>query len=181
MEMTPELALDISKFQPINTRAHESGEKIDLDASFQEAQFIVRKNIDVFAKYFSDRLSGMTLSVKTEKINFSFKDKGDIALAFNMAVTQQVDDSRSKAAAIATMNLMLHDLQYPSTFDQDDDDIAATLMVAHFIHGYRLQLAMHFIEMSQDKQIQSRKNNKNILISGAILLIIATFLWFRLA
>ncbi|WP_447730096.1 hypothetical protein [Pseudoxanthomonas suwonensis] len=179
--MTPELALDITKFQPINAHAHESGEKADLDASFRDAQLIVRKHINVFAKYFSDRLSGIALSIKTENINFYFKDKDDIALAFNIAVTQQVDDSRSKAVAIATINLMLHDLQYPSTFDQNDDDIAATLMVASFIHGYRLQLAMHFLQTDRDKQAQSIKNNRKYIVGGAILALIATFLWFRLA
>lgn len=178
--MTPELALDLIKFQPLNDKACQStASQVDLDIASQAALSITRNHIQPIADFFSNRLNGATLSVSNNTLKFHFNDQNEVSETFKMAVLQVVDEPRAKAAALSTMNLLLYDMKYPSAFTDEDDHIMATLMVAHAIDGYRRSIAHEFLHMAQERIGQRRR--KQIGIGAAILAAAIIFLWLRLS
>lgn len=182
MQMTPELALELTRFRPINDRAQQSGNQQDLHDALRNGHSIVRNNSMAFADSFANRLCLVALSVQSGRVNFHFKDKEEVAQAYKMAVVQAIDERLAEAISIASLNLLLHDLRYPSSFKDDDECIAATLMIANSIYGFRRDIANEFLQNAREHVDKSAvKIHRQIVIGAVILVGAIAFAWFRLS
>lgn len=146
MKMTPELAQDLVRLQPLMDKANEPGSDAQaVAAAFAASQVVVRAHNQEFAEYFARRLNGVALTFNRGEFNFSFKDTADAAQAFTMLSMQQVNDAKSKAISGAVVNLLLKDMQYKSSFDSDQSYLTAILMVAHSMYAFRRATFNQFV------------------------------------
>ncbi|MBB1135740.1 hypothetical protein I5U11_22395 [Stenotrophomonas maltophilia] len=150
MKMTPELAQDLVRLQPLMDKANEPGaDPQTVAAAFAASQVVVRAHNKEFSEFFAHRLNGVALSFNRGEFNYSFKDTADAAHAFTMVTMQQVNDPKSKAISGAVVNLMLRDLQYKSSFDSDESYLTAILMIAHSMHAFRVSTFKQFVAEGQ--------------------------------
>lgn len=150
MKMTPELAQDLVRLQPLMDRANAPGaDQRAVEAAFDASQVIVRAHNKEFSEFYARRLNGVALSCNRGEFNYSFKDVADAAHAFTMVTMQQVNNSQSKAISGALVNLLLRDLQYKSSFDSDESYLTAILMIAHSMHAFRASTFKQFVAEGQ--------------------------------
>ncbi|MCW8340600.1 hypothetical protein [Stenotrophomonas sp. SG1] len=153
MKMTPELAQDLVRLQPLMDKANEPGSDAQTVASaFSASQVVVRAHNQEFAEYFARRLNGVALTFNRGEFNFSFKDTADAAQAFTMLSMQQVNDARSKAISGAVVNLLLKDMHYKSSYDSDQSYLTAILMVAHSMYAFRRDTFNQFVAEGRRSQ-----------------------------
>lgn len=153
MKMTPELAQDLVRLQPMMDKANEPGaDPHTVAAAFAASQSIVRAHNHAFAEYFAGRLSSVALSYNRGEFNYSFKDAADASQAFTMLSMQQVNDAKSKAISGATVNLLLKDMQYKSSFDSDQSYVTAILMIAHSMYAFRVSTFNQFVAEGRRSQ-----------------------------
>lgn len=153
MKMTPELAQDLVRLQPLMDKANEPGADAQtVAAAFAAAQVVVRAHNHQFAEYFAGRLNGVALTFNRGEFNYSFKDAADAAHAFTMLSMQQVNDPKSKAISGGVINLLLRDMKYKSSFESDEAYLSAILMIAHSMHAYRLSIFNQFVDEGRRAQ-----------------------------
>ncbi|OAX85790.1 hypothetical protein A7D16_05790 [Xanthomonas nasturtii] len=153
MKMTPELAHDLVRLQPLMDKANEPESDAQIvAAAFAASQVVVRDHNQEFAEYFARRLSGVALTFNRGEFNYSFKDTADAAHAFTMLSMQQVNDAKSKAISVAVVNLLLKDMQYRSSFDSDEAYLTAILMVAHSMYAFRRVTFNQFVAEGRRSQ-----------------------------
>lgn len=180
IQMTPELAADLVRFQPINAQASrpDANPSIDDDVA-RIALEIVRNHIDALAPYFAKRLAQVALNSDTPNLKFHFQDVNEAAECFRMSAMQKIDEKRARALGVITLNLLLHDLRYPSCFEDDEDEAhwTAMLLAAQNIDAHRHMLAREFLGMAEARVGQQR--NRQLLL-GAGVLGVAALLWLAL-
>jgi len=144
--------MDLNGFMPLNSKSLETEDPADIRATAQAAWVLVRKHADTFAEYLASRLEG-TFQVNSSNVQFEFRDEDDARETIKMSLMQSADEQRAKAAAIMASNIMLYDLQYPSMYSNGEDDIAATFVIAHGSHSWKMHVAQM---MRDDAQIMAR-------------------------
>lgn len=153
MKMTPELAQDLVRLQPLMDKANEPGADAQtVAAAFAACQVVVRAHNQEFSNYYAGRLNGVALTFNRGEFNYAFKDTTDAAQAFTMLSMQQVNDAKSKAISAAVVNLLLKDMRYKSSFDSDQSYLTAVLMIAHSMHAFRISTFNQFVAEGRRRQ-----------------------------
>jgi len=145
---------------------HPGADAKTVRSAFEAAQVVVRTHNKEFADYFASRLVALVLQYDKGEFKFSFHDAGDVAQAFEMTTMQQVNDTRSKAASIGVVNLLLKDLKYPSSFSCENSYLTAMLMIAHAIHAYRIWV---FNQVVAEQQRKSKVSVWPYVIAGVCI------------
>lgn len=178
IQMTTDLAVALAKFQPLNDKAGlPDASPAMVEDVARTAHQVVREHVDALAPYFAKRLAQVGLVADTPNLKFHFKDVGEAAECFRMSAMQQVDEPRARALAVVTLNLLLHDLRFPSCFtdEQDEEHWAAMLLAAQNIDAYRHRLAQEFLGMARSRLKQQR--NRQLLIGAGVLVAVAILAW----
>lgn len=179
MKMTPELAAALTDFMPVNSAAcRETASQAELGVANKLALATVRNHVDSVGQHFAARLAQGPMTTDNGRIKFSFKDVSEVAGTFEMTVMQQVDEPRAEAVAIVALNLMLHDLGFPSCYtdEKDEDHIVAMYLAAHAIDGYRHMLAQDFLQVAREEM--ARRRRRNLAIGATILCVAMVLTWF---
>lgn len=178
MDMTPELAHGIVVFNAVNERSWMlEPDSPEVRAAMLTALSVARDNAEALGNYFGKRLANATLSARTKNITFHFNSAEEAAEAFKMGVRQQVDEKRAQIFACSMLNLVAHDLNYPSAYE-GDDHITGTLLLAHGLHAYRLATAREFLAIAQG-EVARRKRKGTILTWCATIAGVVALLWLR--
>lgn len=179
--MTPELAHGIVVFNAVNEHSWMlEPDSPEVRAAMLTALSVARDNAEALGNYFGKRLARVTLSLNTPRMEFHFASAEEAAEAFKMTVRQQMDEQRAQASAWTMLNLVAHDLSYPSAYDKGDDSITAMMILAHGIHAYRRVLAQEFLQMAQAHSAKRRESLwSKALWWGVSLAVVAGLLWVR--
>ncbi|KAB7628884.1 hypothetical protein [Stenotrophomonas rhizophila] len=165
--MTPELALDLVRLQPLMDKANDPGADAQtVAAAFAAGQVVVRAHNQQFAEYFAGRLNGVALTFNRGEFNYSFRDAADAAQAFTMLSMQQGNDSKSAAISGAVVNLLLRDMKYKSSFDSDQEYLTTILMIAHSMHAFRRTI---FSQLVAEQQLKPKVSVWPYVLAGACI------------
>ena len=164
--MTIELAQDLISFQLINQKSFCSdAQDLDLATAAKEALRITKKHINPISTYFGTQLERTALSFKKDLVAYHFSDKNEAAETFIMNIIQTTEPERAERVAYLTINLMLNSLNRKSAFKNEEDNIAATILIANTIDNYRRSVAHEIIEMGKklfptETPQENSKNNR---------------------